>query len=37
MLAVQSKDFEEFAVSAFPPAILALADGTVFYGKASGR
>ena len=36
MLAVQSKDFEEFAVSAFPPAILALADGTVFYGKGIG-
>ncbi len=36
MHAVQSKDFEEFAVSTFPPAILALADGTVFYGKGIG-
>ncbi len=36
MSVVQSQDFEEFAVSAFPPAILALADGTVFYGKGIG-
>src|SRR5574343_2077991 len=36
MSAAQSQDFEEFAVSAFPPAILALADGTVFYGKGIG-
>lgn len=36
MSVVQSQDFEEFTVSAFPPAILALADGTVFYGKGIG-
>jgi carbamoyl-phosphate synthase small subunit len=37
MPVVQSQDSsEEFAVSAFPPAILALADGTVFYGKGIG-
>ncbi len=36
MSVAQSQDFEEFAVSAFPPAILALADGTVFYGKGIG-
>jgi carbamoyl-phosphate synthase small subunit len=36
MPVAQSQDFEEFAVSASPPAILALADGTVFYGKGIG-
>ena len=36
MSVAQSQDFEEFTVSAFPPAILALADGTVFYGKGIG-
>ncbi|WP_368666697.1 glutamine-hydrolyzing carbamoyl-phosphate synthase small subunit [Zoogloea sp. 1C4] len=36
MPVAQSPEFEESAVSAFPPAILALADGTVFYGKGIG-